>query len=180
MRQPAGRGWCQLQFIQTPNFSHHVACQPPEKSLPGWGGGGGPDETQIKDQKVCAVPHIQRMQCLVTLADVGGKVCKLVFQEYSSQDWDQSSNSSLLKCCARQKEIPSSASPLSWLYFFFGCVLRWGEIVCLLPSQWWLNVWKVSRVINSCLRQLNACSVNCVLCELLPQLWNSSYCKKNK
>ena len=64
--------------------------------------------------------------------------------------------------------------------FFFGCVLRRGEIVCLLPSQWWLNVWKVSRVINSCLRQLNAYSVNCVLCDLLPNFGTAATVKINK
>lgn len=69
----------------------------------------------------------------MTLADVGGKVCKLVFQERSSQDWDQSSNSSLFKCCARQKEIPSSASPPSWLYFFFGLRAALGRD-CLFTS----------------------------------------------
>ena len=118
----------------------------------------------------------------MTLADVGGKVSELVFYELSSQDWDQSYNSSLLKCCASQKEILYSASPfLGCIFLFFlGCVLRRGEIVCLLPSQWWLNVWKVSRVINSCLRQLNAYSVNCVLCDLLPNFGTAATVKINK
>lgn len=56
------------------------------------------------------------------------------------------------------------------------------ETNCLFTSflQWWLNIWKVSRVFSSCLSQFYADSVICVLCDLLRNFETGATVKKKK
>lgn len=74
MRQPAGQGCCWLGFIQTPNFSHHIACQ----TLRQLGSSRELDETQIKCQKSSVVLCIPRIYYVLILPDVGEKIVYLL------------------------------------------------------------------------------------------------------